>query len=403
MGENDIFLRRNKVTNGTVSVYQCIASLDIKSGGTSRVVVQLADALANFDGFKVELLYGSNANDTPVKSDNAAVLRRDCKANTWFSQRLGLPLCRVLSNCAPYSHGAVVHNHGLWLPTNFWAAWVARRHRLPLLMQPHGMLEPWALHHRAVKKKIALALFQRRHLESANVIVATSAEECRNIRALGLRQPIALIPNGIELDGVCKSDEPTMSMKALRTVLFLSRIHKVKGLINLVRAWAMVRPVGWRLCIAGPDEGGHLAEVMAAVRANGIANVVDYVGEVSCERKAVVYQEADLFVLPSFSENFGVVVAEALAHGLPVITTKGAPWAELEEYRCGWWIDIGVEPLVNALRRATSLSDAERQQMGARGRVYAQRYNWSDIAKELVDVYRWVLKQGERPDCVHLD
>ena len=108
-------------------------------------------------------------------------------------------------------------------------------------------------------------------------------------------------------------------------------------------------------------------------------------------------------LLPTFSENFGVVVAEALSHGLPVITTRGAPWADLETHGCGWWIDIGVDPLAAALRQAMALSDDERRAMGERGRTYVQRYNWADIARQTIEVYRWVLGQGPRPDCVHQD
>ena len=106
---------------------------------------------------------------------------------------------------------------------------------------------------------------------------------------------------------------------------------------------------------------------------------------------------------PTFSENFGVVVAEALGHGLPVITTRGAPWADLETHGCGWWIDIGVEPLAAALRQAMALSDDERRAMGERGRAYVQRYNWDVIAREMIHVYRWMLGHGDPPACVQVD
>ena len=101
--------------------------------------------------------------------------------------------------------------------------------------------------------------------------------------------------------------------------------------------------------------------------------------------------------------KFPVVVAEALAHGLPVITTRGAPWADLDTYDCGWWIDVGVEPLVNALRSAIALSDEQLREMGARGREYVRRYDWEDIARRTTEVYWWILGQGRRPDCVRLD
>jgi len=182
----------------------------------------------------------------------------------------------------------------------------------------------------------------------------------------------------------------------------LSRIHPKKGLINLIDAWARVRPEGWRLVIAGPDEGGYQAEVAERIRTSGVGEQVSFVGAVEGEAKAALYRNADLFVLPTFSENFGVVVAEALAYGLPVLTTRGAPWADLETHNCGWWIDTGVEPLAQALREAMALSDEQRHAMGARGRDYVLRYDWGGIAAQTAAVYRWVLGQGDKPDCVQI-
>jgi len=271
-------------------------------------------------------------------------------------------------------------------------------------LQPHGMLEPWAMNCRAWKKRLAMALYQWQDLQEARVLVATAGAEYENLRALGLRQPIAIIPNGVHLQQY--SIQPRIREivpPQKRKALFLSRVQGKKGLLNLIDAWSRVRPAGWRLQIAGPDEGGHLAEVMARVRQAGVADSVEYVGVVDGDAKRQLYVSADLFVLPTFSENFGVVVAEALAHGLPVITTRGAPWQDLTTYRCGWWIDIGVDPLVAALRSAIALSDDERQAMGARGREYVRRYDWADIAVQTVDVYRWVLGLADKPNCVYLD
>ncbi len=266
------------------------------------------------------------------------------------------------------------------------------------------MLEPWALQHKGGKKRLALALYQRRDLATARVLVATAEQEYVNLRALGLRQPIAIIPNGVPLpDGDAVLARPPRPAGAPRTVLFLGRVYPVKGLLNLIDAWARVRPTGWRLQIAGPDEAGHLVEVLARARQAGASEAVDYVGAVDGAAKSALYRSADLFVLPSFTENFGVVVAEALAHGLPVITTHGAPWADLPAFGCGWWIPIGVEPLAEALREAIALSDAERAAMGARGLAYVRRYDWADIAAQMAAVYRWVLGQGPKPDCVRCD
>jgi len=129
----------------------------------------------------------------------------------------------------------------------------------------------------------------------------------------------------------------------------------------------------------------------------------EYVGPVAGEAKWNLYRDADLFVLPSHSENFGLVVAEALACGVPVITTRGTPWEDLVTHRCGWWTEIGVEPLANALREALRLSDEERQHMGRRGRkLVEENYTWPAAAKKMVAVYRWMLGEGQKPECVNL-
>jgi len=136
----------------------------------------------------------------------------------------------------------------------------------------------------------------------------------------------------------------------------------------------------------------------------GLVDIFDFTGSVSDQDKWQLYNSADLFVLPSHTENFGIVIAEALATGVPVITTKGTPWAELEAHDCGWWIDIGVDPLVRALTEAMNLPPEERYAMGRRGRQLVElNYSWDTIGKEMLAVYEWVLGGGGAPGCVITD
>jgi glycosyltransferase involved in cell wall biosynthesis len=367
-------------------------------------VAHLTDALAALPGLAVTLLTQGPAGAPTVPSANPAVTRRVLESSSPLALKLGNPVRQALAAWSPSARPALLHGHGVWTAVNHWTAHAARRWHVPLILHPHGMLEPWALQHKGGKKRLALALYQRRDLDTAQVLVATAEQEYENLRALGLRQPIAIIPNGVPLpDSDAVLARPPRLAGAPRTVLFLGRVYPVKGLLNLIDAWARMRPAGWRLHIAGPDEAGHLAEVLARARQAGVSEAVEYVGVVDGAAKSALYHGADLFVLPSFTENFGVVVAEALAHGLPVITTHGAPWADLPVFGCGWWIPIGVEPLAEALREAMALSDAERAAMGERGLAYVRRYDWADIAAQMAAVYRWVLGQGPKPDCVRCD
>lgn len=382
-----------------VSVVQVVPSLHPHSGGPSRMVVQLSDAVVRH--MRVTLLSQSQLGAPSVASMASAVDRRVVEASSAWAMRTAVPLRMELNRMLFADRPSVIHSHGLWAPANHWAARAARRYRVPLVIHPRGMLEPWALAHKAWKKRVGMFLFQRGDLATARVLIATSEQEYDSIRRLGVRSPIAVIPNGVELresfDVFPSADERS---KCIRIALFLSRLHPVKGLINLLRAWAQLRPCGWRLRIAGPDEDGYLTELMTLVGRLDLAGSVEYVGEIDDLSKSEIYAAADLFVLPTLSENFGVVVAEALSHGLPVITTRGAPWAALETHRCGWWVDIGVEPLVEALRAATALSDEERRAMGARGREYVRRFEWSVIARDTIAVYNWIVGKGPRPACV---
>ena len=294
----------------------------------------------------------------------------------------------------------VVHNFGLWGPFNHGVSWLSRMSKRPLVICPMGTLEPWCLAHKPLRKRVALRFYQRNDLDAADVLHATAQSEAASFRALGLRAPIAVIPHGIDIpEAVSSSTE--CEGRAVRTALFMSRIHPKKGLLNLVEAWAHLRPAGWQMVIAGPDENGHRATVEAAVAKHGLETRFEFLGRVQGEQKSRLFRDADLFVLPTYSENFGNVIPEALAHGIPVITTTGAPWNELVETRSGWWIEPGVEPLSVALAAAFSLPPQELRAMGQRGsEMVRARYAWSSLIAKHIALYHWLLSEGPRPEFV---
>jgi glycosyltransferase involved in cell wall biosynthesis len=286
----------------------------------------------------------------------------------------------------------VIHDNGIWLPHNHRLAELAIRRAIPRLVSTHGMLEPWALNHKRWKKGFAWWLYQRRDLKRARCHHTTAKTEAGQLERLGLGVPICVIPNGVDVPAEFPPVGKHENRCGRRTALFLGRIHPKKGLPMLIEAWTRVRPEGWRLQIAGPDEAGHRVEVENAVFAAGLSEIVSFVGPVAGEKKKSAFFSADLFVLPTHSENFGIVVAEALAHGLPVVTTTGAPWSRLPELGCGWWVDVSVDEIAAGLRQATSCDTETLRAMGARGREWVRaEFGWERIAKEFMATYEGLL------------
>lgn len=344
-------------------------------GGPAFSVSRLARALAE-RGVDVGLWApDGSAVSSPILADDRSLVRLD-----------GDPAAAL----AGFGQPDIFHDNGVWRPYNFAVARLADKTHTPRIVTTRGMLEPWAMQHRPLKKKLAWALFQRRDLMRARCLHATAASEAQTLMTYGLGVPVHIVPNGVD---ELAADHPVSASKGVeRKALFLSRIHSKKGLPMLVEAWARVRPKGWVLEIAGPDEEGHRAEVEQLVLASGLGEVVRFLGPVDSAHRSAVYGSAELFVLPTHSENFGMVIGEALAHGVPVLTTKGAPWPTLNDRGCGWWVDTTVDGIEEGLRRATGCDPATLALMGARGRDFVrQEFGWARVAEQMLGVYEGVL------------
>lgn len=389
-------------------VCHVVASINRDTGGPAITVPRLASALSS-RGIEVDLatldypqhgpqtvVAGVTVSSTPTSWANRAL-------RGWSS-----PFRRGLRSLV--GDGVdLIHNHGLWMFPNLYARQTAKAARIPLVISPRGMVEPWSLRNSSIKKKIVWSLFEKGNLQSADLFHATSMAEADSIRSLGIQQPIAVIPNGIEVPDLAQRPDRSLlenlfpELRNRQWLVFLSRLHPKKGVLELLAAWKRLATdfPGWHLILAGPDLDGFEITVRNEIATLGLNKCVTVTGMLNADHKQSAFVGAELFVLPTHSENFGVAVAEALAHAVPVLTTHGAPWSGLIDHRCGWWIEFTPQKLIDGLGAALKVPREERVAMGLRGRDWMARdFSWDKVAEQMQLAYTYALGKAPAPDFV---
>lgn len=385
----------------SIAVTHTVGCLYASSGGVSQVVPRLCDAMSNGQ-LNTQILYQtfSGSTELPISPNNRDIRCKPAMAYHFPRLRFSYSpeFYRLLGEMVSEQQTQIIHDHGIWQPCNHTSARVARERGVKLVTSPHGMLTKWAINHNGLRKKLALLIYQQRDFDTVDMFWASAQDEANDIAALGLNKPIAIVPFGIELPPILvKRNESPL----VRQMLFLSRLHPKKGLSEFISAWAHARPQGWKVIIAGPDESNHQAELQSLVLSHNLSSVFDFVGPVYGKKKADLLNSAEILVLPSHSENFGVVVVEALAASVPVLTTTATPWFEINERRCGWCVPMDIPSLANAITISTNATKAELAEMGNRGREFVEStYSWDKVADTMRSTYSWLLNGGRKPDCI---
>jgi glycosyltransferase involved in cell wall biosynthesis len=302
----------------------------------------------------------------------------------------------------------VVHFHGLWQVQTRRGARAARLANVPYLVAAHGMAEPWAIRHKALKKKVYTALIEGKNLRRASCLHALARPEVGHLRAIAPRTPVALIPNGVDLAPFenlpdrsdLEADHPELRGKFV--LLFFGRVHVKKGLGLLASAMGAVKRdhPELHLLLAGNDDGA-LAPFLAQAESEGISDRITVLGHVSGHQAARAWSSADAFTLPSYSEGFSMAILEALACRLPALVTTACHFPELERAEGGIVVEPTLEAVTAGLRGLLERSKHERQTIANKGRKLVEaRYTWDRQADRLASVYEWVTGGGARPEAV---
>jgi len=393
-----------------VKITVLVDSISRANGGIFEAEKRLQQSLANYQDIRLEV-FGMedrfSARDLPGW--------RPIRARVFpVTGPSGFGYAPALSSSIVQSGADVVYSVGLWKYPSLASLLWSKRTGKPLLVAPHGMMDPWALRQSRWKKHMAGVLYQNAQLRHAACIRALCESELESIRTYGLKNPVCVIPNGIDLPVISEGTNVFTPLRELKEqgrkiLLYLGRIHPKKGLINLLKAWKYAidaqSPLGdqWKLVIAGWDQGGHEGELKSLASDLQIEESVLFAGPQYGEAKAEFYRNCDAFVLPSFSEGLPMTILEAWSYAKPVLMTPECNLPEGEAAGAAICTNPTIEAIEQGLKRLALMSDRERHAMGERSlKLVKERFVWSKVARDMIAVYQWLLGVAERPDCVRL-
>lgn len=313
------------------------------------------------------------------------------------------------------SNSDVLHSHGIWSFCSIVNLKIFFKYKTPYVVSPRGMLDLWALNNSAWKKKLVGVIFEDRHLKNATCLHALCESEAKSMRAYGLTNPIAVIPNGIDLPILKKSNSKQYStlvgkpQKRCKKLLFLGRIHPKKGLNELIVAWDKIvkeskEAITWELIIAGWDDGGHETGLEQQVNSLGLGDSISFMGPIFGDAKDELLREVDAFILPSFSEGLPMSVLEAWAYRLPVVMTDLCNIPEGFNVNAAIQIEPTPTSIAAGLQKMMNISEKDLEIMGQNGRdLVEEQFSWDRIAEQMKDVYLWCVSEENPPVCLRFE
>jgi glycosyltransferase involved in cell wall biosynthesis len=395
-------------------ILQIVPSVSLVYGGPSQMVLGLSQALAA-EGVEVTLLTTNTNGDAgqpsldvpiakPVKKDGYEIIYFPCFPFRRYKFSPGL-LHWLASHAKDYD---LAHIHALFSPVSTAAATIARSRSLPYILRPLGTLDPADLRKKKQLKKIYGLLLERANLAGAAGVHFTSEEEAKISERFGTYTKDLVIPLGVDLPnnlpekgkapqqweissdpaGICEADRPL--------ILFMSRIDPKKGLDLLIPALEALQQEGWDfqfvLAGANPQDPAYENQIADRLKTSTLEPQTTLAGFVRGDLKLALLADADIFVLPSYYENFGIAVAEAMAAGTPVIISDRVHiWQEIEAATAGWVTPCKVDKLTEVLRLALQ-QPHQREQRGKNARILVQqKYSWKAIARQMIEAYRAII------------
>lgn len=298
----------------------------------------------------------------------------------------------------------ILHQHGIWMPVSLLSKKLKKQTTIKKIIQPHGFLMPYSRNLSKLKKDLIFSIYERSNIESSDMLVACAKEEALVLRNLFPNKNIAVIPNGIS-DDFFNAKNETENFKRKKRMLFLSQIIPVKGLERIIKSFKEIGVNNfsdWEFIIAGYEDAQYKRILEKMITDFGLKDVVKFIGPKFGLDKIKMFDNSDVFVLPSHSENFGLVIAEALSRGVPVLTTKGTPWSELESNNCGFWVDNTDLGIKKGVLQILQSSEEELKEMGLRGKkLINEKYLWSKCSQKTSEMYQWILNGGLKPSFIN--